>query len=145
VAQRLQAHPGVEVLVRDRAEAYAEAARAGAPAACQVADRFHLLQHLAAALTQVFTAHPAQLACVNVQPTAVPTPVHAPVLSRDRTGAWPHAARTARAVQHGGGPGPPAAHPAVGSLSAGEEDHHLLARLTAQSPALAEAVALVQG
>jgi hypothetical protein len=76
VAQWLQAHPGVEVLVRDRAEAYAEAARTGAPAACQVAERFPRLQHLAAALTQVFTAHTAQLARVNAQRTAVPTPGH---------------------------------------------------------------------
>jgi transposase len=57
VAQWLQAHPGVEVLVRDRAEAYAEAARTGAPAARQVADRFHLLQNLADVLTDVFRAH----------------------------------------------------------------------------------------
>jgi transposase len=33
VAQWLQAHPGIEVLVRDRAEVYAEAARLGAPTA----------------------------------------------------------------------------------------------------------------
>jgi transposase len=78
VAHWLQTHPGVEVLVRDRAEAYAEAARTGAPTACQVADRLHLLQNLAAVLTEVFTAHASQLTCVNPQRVAVPTPVHDP-------------------------------------------------------------------
>jgi transposase len=78
VVEWLQAHAGVEVLVRDRAEAYAEAARLGAPTACQVADRFHRLQHLAAALTQVFTAQAPQLARVNAQGTATPTPLHDP-------------------------------------------------------------------
>jgi transposase len=57
VAQWRQAHPGIEVIVRDRAEAYAEAARLGAPTACQVADRVHLLQNLADVLTDVFRAH----------------------------------------------------------------------------------------
>jgi transposase len=78
VAQWLRAHPGVEVLVRDRAEAYAEAARTGAPMACQVADRFHLLQNLADVLTDVFRAHAPQLALINAQCTAVPTPLHDP-------------------------------------------------------------------
>jgi transposase len=67
VAQWLQAHPGVEVLVRDRAAAYAEAARLGAPTACQVADRFQLRQHVAAVLTHVFTTQAPQLARVNAQ------------------------------------------------------------------------------
>jgi transposase len=78
VAQWLEAHPGVKVLVRDRAEAYAEAARLGAPAACQVADRFHLLQNLADVLTDVFRAHAPQLARVNTQHITAPTPVHDP-------------------------------------------------------------------
>jgi transposase len=81
VAQGLEAHPGVEVVVRDRAEAYAEAARLGAPAACQVADRFHLLQNLADVLTQVFRAHAPQLARINPPRIAAPTPVHDPTCS----------------------------------------------------------------
>ncbi len=57
VATWLQSHPDVKIVARDRAEAYAAGIRQGAPDATQVADRFHLLKNLAAALQEVFSAH----------------------------------------------------------------------------------------
>jgi len=46
LAEWLKKHPEVEIISRDRGGSYAAGAKAGAPHAVQVADRFHLLKNL---------------------------------------------------------------------------------------------------
>lgn len=55
----LAAHPGIQIISRDRAGAYAEGARKGAPDAVQIADRFHLLRNLGEALQKALHRHAA--------------------------------------------------------------------------------------
>jgi transposase len=52
-AKWLSEHPDIEILVRDRSEAYADAGRTGAPQARQVADRFHLVRNASGAMEEV--------------------------------------------------------------------------------------------
>jgi hypothetical protein len=59
VAAWVKAHPGVEVIGRDRSAAYAQAATEGASQAEQVADRWHLLKNLREAVERVFERHSA--------------------------------------------------------------------------------------
>jgi transposase len=59
VAAWLKAHPGIEVVSRDRSAAYAQAATEGASQAKQVADRWHLLKNLREAVERVLERHSA--------------------------------------------------------------------------------------
>ena len=57
VSTWLKAHPGVELISRDRSSAYSQAASEGAPNAQQVADRWHLLKNVREAIERLFERH----------------------------------------------------------------------------------------
>jgi transposase len=53
LARWLKAHPGVEIVTRDRSSAYAAGIRAGAPDALQIADRWHVIRNLSEAMERL--------------------------------------------------------------------------------------------
>ncbi len=57
----LQTHPDVEIVSRDRADAYREGIRQGAPQAQQVVDRWHVLRNLGDAFERLLQRHQTHL------------------------------------------------------------------------------------
>jgi transposase len=80
LAKWLKAHPGVKAVTRDRSRAYADGIRTGAPAAVQIAARWHLIKNLTEALEKLLTRqhHHIRNAANPVieipQPTPLPQP-----------------------------------------------------------------------
>jgi transposase len=84
LAAWLAANPGVRLVSRDRSGAYAEGIAAGAPAAVQVADRWHLVANLRAAAQQVLERQRARLPAFPVPSAPAAVAAAPPPAAPDR-------------------------------------------------------------
>src|ERR1700677_2568463 len=95
--------PEVEVVTRDRAGLYAEAAREGAPQAKQIADRFHLLQNFRETIERQLGGYEAPIRECQIKAidnhAAAPVPAHSDCASDAVT--LTRAARATNARQPG--------------------------------------------
>ena len=107
VADWLGRHPTIEVVARDRAGAYSDAARTASPCAQQVADRWHLLSNLRDSVERLLVRHSAgvretarllgEALRIESQPiTGDSHPTALPLKAWQRLGVHRRAARLAR-------------------------------------------------
>jgi transposase len=73
----LKAHPGIDIITRDRSKIYASGISEDAPAAVQVADRWHLLSNLRETVEKLIK-----------RASAKATPLRATILLLHRRGIW---------------------------------------------------------
>jgi len=101
----LKAHPQIQLVSRDRASAYSEGAKEGAPQAKQVADRWHLFKNLGDMLERLLCRHYKPMREVTRQMAAAST-VEAeaqrqiPVKLEDKPAPSASAKPLTRAEQH---------------------------------------------
>lgn len=95
LASWLKAHPGVEIISRDRGGDYAVGAREGAPNALQIADRFHLVKNLGELVERVVRRHAAAVEHLTVATPLAHSVATAPPRS-EREGAHQQVQETIR-------------------------------------------------
>lgn len=78
LAAWLTAHPGAEIVCRDRDSGYSRAVKEAAPEATEVADRWHLLQNLSTAVEKTCHQHRSCLHKYALDDVDAPTAATAP-------------------------------------------------------------------
>ncbi len=92
----LKAHPGIEIITRDRSKTYASAITEGAPTAVQVADRWHLLNNLRETLEKLLKRQLQQKRQCTIQsfcPSIAEGTEVSDYLERSRVRLLPHLLR----------------------------------------------------